>query len=90
LRIASTSTAAERLAEAVDAGTLEWDDAMSGGRGKPRYFRILKTASELRAEPHGGVFPPPDVVRKLFAGTYPVETGEQVEQNEQKAGRTRI
>ena len=42
LRIASTSTAKERLDEAVDAGALEYDDTKHGGRGKAALLPRVK------------------------------------------------
>jgi hypothetical protein len=88
LRIASTSTAKERLDEAVSAGALEYDDTMRGGRGSPRYFRVLRSSAELRAGARGGVFPPVEIVKKIFSGG-----GGKAEQNEQKIegeAKTRI
>jgi hypothetical protein len=90
LRIASTSTAKERLDEAVDAGAIEYDELKHGGRGRPRYFRVLKTAAELRAEPGLGVFPPPDEVRKYFSAPCPPENAEQNEQFPDRGAKTRI
>ena len=89
LRIASTSTAKERLDEAVTIGALEYDDTKHGGRGRPRYFRVLKTAAELRAEPPGGVFPSLDEVRNFFS-TAPDETAEQNEQFADGEAKARI
>jgi hypothetical protein len=88
LRFKSTSRAKRRLDEAVDAGALEYDDTKHGGRGRPRYFRVTKTAAELRAQPHGGVFPPVEVVRALSPG--PTTDAEQEEQNDLMSGKARI
>ena len=79
----------ERLDEAVTIGALEYDDTKHGGRGRPRYFRVLKTAAELRAEPHGGVFPSLDEVRNFFSAA-PDETAEQNEQFADGEAKTRI
>jgi hypothetical protein len=88
LRIRSTSTAKKRLDEAVDVGALEYDDSKHGGKGRPHYFRVLKTAAELRAESSGGVFPPVEVVRLLFSN-HP-KTEEQNEQFDAGARKIRI
>jgi hypothetical protein len=88
LRIASTSTAKKRLDEAVSAGALEYDDTRRGGRGRPHYFKVLKSADGLRTGPYGGVFPPAKIVEKIFSGLQGKR--EQDEQNEQDTGKTRI
>jgi hypothetical protein len=88
LRIKSTSTAKERLDKAVEAGALEYDDAKHGGRGRPHYFRVLKTAAELRAGSSGGVFPPVEEIKKYFS-LYGGDA-EQAEQFDQGTGKTRI
>ena len=60
LRIGSNDTAANRITEAVEHGALKEDDDRRGaGRGRPRYFWLLKTSAELRAGPQAGVFPSP-------------------------------
>jgi hypothetical protein len=67
LRIGSLETANNRLMEAVDAGAVEYDEVKSRGKGRPRWFRVLKTSAQLRDEPHGGVFPPAEVVENIFS-----------------------
>jgi hypothetical protein len=88
LRIKSTSTAKDRLHKAVSVGVLEYDDTKHGGRGRPHYFRVLKSSAKLRVEPHAGVFPPAEVVRKIFSAS-PLNT-EQNEQFGEDARKTRI
>jgi hypothetical protein len=67
LGINSKSVAAARLIEAAERGALELDEEKSGsGKGRPRYFKLLKTSSQIAAEQGQGVFPPPeDVLRKI-------------------------
>ena len=67
LGINSNSTADERIREAVERGALELDEGKTGsGRGRPRYFKLLRTSAQIAAEPATGVFPPPhDVVREI-------------------------
>jgi hypothetical protein len=67
LGINSNSTANDRLMEAVECGALEIDDEASGtGKGRPRYFKLLKTSRQIVAERGQGVFPPPeDVLREI-------------------------
>jgi hypothetical protein len=78
LRVGSSSTAWTRLMAAVDCGALEWDETMSGGRGKARYFRVVRTAKDIRTAPGKGVFPPVDVVREIcFSGAGGPESAEQ-------------
>jgi hypothetical protein len=81
LRVAAPATAGARLAAAMDYGAIEQDDAMSG-RGGARYYKILKTPQEIRAEPGLGVFPPVKHVAGFFRAPYPPQTGEQIEQTE--------
>jgi hypothetical protein len=88
LRIKSTSTAKTRLDEAIDAGAVEYDDTKQGGRGRPRYFRVARKAAELKAEPHGGVFPPVEAVRRV--SSFQGGDAEQDEQNELLGGKLRI
>jgi hypothetical protein len=58
LGINSNSTANDRLMEAVECGALEIDDEASGtGKGRPRYFKLLKTSAQTVAERGQGVFP---------------------------------
>jgi hypothetical protein len=39
------------------------DEGRSGsGKGRPRYFKLLKTSSQIAAEQGQGVFPPPEDV----------------------------
>ena len=78
LRVGSSSTAWTRLMAAVDCGALEWDETMSGGRGGPRYFRVIRTAEGIRTSPGKGVFPPVDVVREIyFSGAGESEQAEE-------------
>jgi Bifunctional DNA primase/polymerase, N-terminal len=67
LGINSNSTADDRLMEAVECGALELDEEKSGsGKGRPRFFKLLKTSAHIEAEPKQGVFPPPDdVLREI-------------------------
>ena len=67
LGINSKSIAADRLMEAVERDALELDEERSGsGKGRPRYFKLLKTSAQISAEPGHGVFPPPeDVLREI-------------------------
>ena len=53
--------------EAVERHVLELDEEKSGsGRGAPRYFKLLKSSSQIASEPGQGVFPPPeDVLREI-------------------------
>ena len=83
LRVAAPATAGARLAAAVDYGAIEQDDAMSG-RGGARYYKILKTPEEIRMQPGLGVFPPVKYVADSFLAPYPLQSGEQNEQNEQR------
>ena len=86
LRIGSNDTAANRITEAVEHGALKEDDDRRGaGRGRPRYFWLLKTSAELRAGPQAGVFPSPvDVKNKLEGGVGP-QTNVQNVHNVQDA-----
>lgn len=69
LGIGSYETAANRIKEAAEHGALKEDDAKRGsGRGRPRYFWLLKTSAELRSVKPGGVFPSPDAVKKISKG----------------------
>lgn len=83
LRVAAPATAGARLAAAVDYGAIEQDDAMSG-RGGARYYKILKTPEEIRMQPGLGVFPPVKYVADSFLAPYPLQSGEQNEQTEQR------
>jgi hypothetical protein len=67
LGINSNSTADGRLMEAVECGALELDEEKSGsGKGRPRFFKLLKTSAHIEAQPKQGVFPPPDnVLREI-------------------------
>jgi Bifunctional DNA primase/polymerase, N-terminal len=67
LGINSNKTASDRLMEAVERCVLELDEEKSGsGRGAPRYFKLLKSSSQIASEPGQGVFPPPDdVLREI-------------------------
>jgi hypothetical protein len=63
LGINSKSVAANRLTEASERGGVELDEEKSGsGRGRPRYFKLLRTSSQIDAEQGQGVFPPPEDV----------------------------
>jgi hypothetical protein len=85
LRVGSPMTASARLAAALDYGALEQDDKLSG-HGGARYFRVVMTAEEIRAEPGLGVFPPPEVVARVFLpASYPSEDGGQTGQMDRKA-----
>jgi hypothetical protein len=65
LGINSNDVAANRLAEAVEHGALEEDDSKRGtGRGSPRFFKLLISSADLKAQPELGVFPRPAEVRK--------------------------
>jgi hypothetical protein len=65
LGINSKSVAANRLMEATERGALELDEEKSGsGKGRPRYFKLLKTSSQIAAEQGQGVFPPAEDVLK--------------------------
>jgi hypothetical protein len=90
LRITSLKTAGERLDEAIDFGAIEQDESMSG-RGGARFYRVLMKAKDIRVRPGLGVFPPPEIVRKIILdpiGSF--QTAEQKEQKEQKGQRKRI
>ena len=90
LRIASFKTAGERLDEAIDFGAIEQDESMSG-RGGARFYRVIMKAEDIRVKPGLGVFPPPDIVRKIILNpTASPRTNEQKEQREQKGQRKRI
>ena len=90
LRIASLKTAGERLDEAIDFGAIEQDESMSG-RGGARFYRVLMKAKDIRVKPGLGVFPPPEIVRKIILdSTGSFQTAEQKEQKEQKGQRKRI
>jgi hypothetical protein len=81
LRVGSSSTAWTRLMGAVDCGALEWDETRSGARGGPSYFKVIRTAGDIRTSRGKGVFPPPDVVRAIYFGE---EGSEQAEQTNNK------
>jgi hypothetical protein len=89
LRVASTSTAWARLMAAEADGAIQQDDNLSG-RGGARFFRVVKTAEELRTKPGLGVFPPPETVRILFSADHPPETTEQTEQKTDSGAKARI
>ena len=67
LGINSKSVAANRLIEAAERGALELDEGKIGsGKGRPRYFKLLKTSAQIAAEQGQGVFPlPEDVLREI-------------------------
>ena len=74
--INSNSTANDRLMEAVECGALEVDDEASGaGKGRPRYFKLLRTSTQIAAEPGQGVFPPPEDVLKEINSPSSVSSG---------------
>jgi multidrug efflux pump subunit AcrA (membrane-fusion protein) len=78
LRINSNQTANNRIKEAVEHGALLEDDAKRGtGRGRPRYFWIVKTSAELRNGPKDEVFPSPDAVKKFLEGREGSKTNGQ-------------
>ena len=87
LGINSNSTASARLTEAVEQGALEVDEEKCGsGRGQPRYFRLLRTAKQIAAEPAQGVFPPPgDVLREINS---PPSVGSGHEDKTDRTDRT--
>jgi hypothetical protein len=87
LRIASFKTAGERLDEAIDFGAIEQDESVSG-RGGARFYRVLMKAEDIRVKPGLGVFPPPDIVRKIILD--PTGSFQTAEQKEQKGQRKRI
>jgi hypothetical protein len=91
LRIVSLKTAGARLMAAADHGAVEQDDSLSGPGGA-RFFKVVKTAKEIEAEPSEGVLPPVgEISRIIFSRTHPQETVEQREQGERVPGeRTRI
>jgi hypothetical protein len=91
LGIVSPKTAGIRLMAAVDHGAVEQDDVHTGPGGA-RFFKVVKTAEEIEAEPSKGVLPPVEEISKIiFARTHPPETGEQREQGNRAPGeRTRI
>jgi hypothetical protein len=67
LGINSKSVAANRLIDAAERGAIELDEEKSGsGKGRPRYFKLLKTSAQIAAEQGQGVFPPPeDALREI-------------------------
>jgi hypothetical protein len=91
LGIVSLKTAGVRLMEAVDHGAIEQDDSRAGPGGA-RFFKVVKTAEEIEAEPGRGVLPPVgEISRFISAPTHPQETGEQREQRDRAPGeRARI
>jgi hypothetical protein len=91
LRVASISTAKARRDEAVDYGAIEYDDAATG-QGGARFFRVAMKSEDLRAKPSSGVFPPPELVRRIYKSTAVFsETAENFEQSNKRAdGETRI
>ena len=63
LGINSNNVAAHRIEEAIRAGVLLEDDSRRGqGRGRPRYFWLLRSSEALSADVGSGVLPHPDAV----------------------------
>jgi hypothetical protein len=87
LRVGSPTTAGARLNAALDYGAIERTDM--SGRGGARYFRVAMKSEEIEAEPGLGVFPPPEVVRKLFSGPVISEDSGQIGQMDRTAGGKR-
>jgi hypothetical protein len=76
LGINSKSIANDRLKEAVEQGALKLDEEASGsGKGRPRYFQIVKTSEALSAAPPAGVFPSPDDVLREINNPSSVTSG---------------
>jgi hypothetical protein len=67
LRVASTSTAKERIDAAVTYGAIDFDDTMTR-RGGPGWFKVTMSSEDLRKGLGAGVFPTPDAVRFYFEG----------------------
>jgi hypothetical protein len=84
-------TAGIRLIAAVDHGAVEQDDSRTGPGGA-RFFKVVKTAKDIEAEPNQGMLPPVgEISRFISARTHPQETGEQREQGDRAPGeRARI
>ena len=69
LGIVSLKTAGVRLMAAVDHGAVEHDDSRTGAGGA-RFFKVVKTAKEIEAEPSQGMLPPVgEISRFIFART---------------------
>jgi hypothetical protein len=76
LGINSKSIANDRLMEAVEQGALKLDEERTGhGKGRPRYFEILKTSETLSMASPAGVFPPPDDVLREVNSASSVTSG---------------
>jgi hypothetical protein len=82
LRVGSLATAKARLDAALEYGAIEQDDALTG-RGGARWYHVDISSKEIAAEPGLGVFPPPNIVARIFSAG---EGGETAAQNEHKAG----
>jgi Toprim domain len=91
LGIVSLKTAGIRLIAAADHGAVEQDDSRTGPGGA-RFFKVVKTAKDIEAEPSQGMLPPVgEISRFISARTHPQETGEQREQGDRAQGeRARI
>jgi hypothetical protein len=91
LGIVSLKTAGARLIAAVDHGAVEQDDSRTGPGGA-RFFKVVKTAKDIEAEPSQGMLPPVgEISRFISARSHPQETGEQREQGDRAPGeRARI
>jgi hypothetical protein len=91
LGIVSLKTAGIRLIAAADHGAVEQDDSRTGPGGA-RFFKVVKAAKDIEAEPSQGMLPPVgEISRFISARTHPQETGEQREQGDKAQGeRARI
>ena len=75
LGIVSLKTAGIRLMAEVDHGAVEQDDSRTGPGGA-RFFKVVKTAKDIEAEPSQGMLPPAgEISRFISARTPPGDWG---------------
>jgi hypothetical protein len=84
LRVASTSTAKERIDAAITYGAIEYNDDLTR-RGGPGWFKVVVGSEDLRKGLGGGVFPTPDAVEFFFGGQN--QKNSQMPENESKSAR---
>ena len=69
LGINSRETASNRLQEAQRLGLIELVEPPNGlGKTTARRYRVLVPSSDLEEHKSGGVFPSPELVRKIYTG----------------------
>ena len=69
LGIVSLKTAGVRLMAAVDHGALEQDDSRTGPGGA-RFFKVVKTAKDIEAEPSQGMLPPVGEISRFISAPH--------------------